>query len=506
MKKNILDYFCETVLKKANEVAIIENSREVTFGELDDYSKKLSILIRNLTNNNVNKPIAIYLDKSIEAIFCNIGILYSKNIYMNLDIKNPKSRISNILGHIEPILVITNNKYVSIIQELYSEDKILNLDNFDLSNIEYDSSEISRYLENQIDTDPKCIINTSGSTGIPKGVVLSHKNFLDFSDWAIHYTNIKENDIIGSLSPIIFDIYSFELTMLMRLGTKIVIIPNQLAAFPAKVLDILSVNDVSFIFWVPTIMVNIANFNLLDKIKLPNLKSVWFAGEVFPTKQFNYWRKYLPTAQFINLYGPIEITLDCTYYIVDREFKDDEPLPIGIECTNVDVFLLNENNELCGVNEPGEICVRGTSLALGYYNDLEKTKKAFVQNPLNNSYPEKIYRTGDIGYINEKGEIYFKGRKDTLIKHLGYRIELAEIEHVIVNNLDYINNACCIYNNEEKNIVLYYESIIEDDIRLRKDISVLLPKYMVPNKYIKVEKMPMNMNGKIDRLKLKEMC
>ena len=204
-------------------------------------------------------------------------------------------------------------------------------------------------------------------------------------------------------------------------------------------------------------MVNIANMRLLEQLPLPDLKMVWFAGEVFPTKQFNQWRALLPHARFVNLYGPIEITLDCTYYIVEREIKDEEPIPIGYACKNTDILILNNKNQLASIEEEGELCVRGTSLAMGYYNNPEKTAEAFVQNPLNKSYPEIIYRTGDIALINRRGEIIFKGRKDTLVKHSGYRIELGEIEHVIINTLKLVKNGCVIYEYAKKEIVFYYE-------------------------------------------------
>ena len=207
---------------------------------------------------------------------------------------------------------------------------------------------------------------------------------------------------------------------------------------------------------------------------------------------------------FANLYGPIEITLDCTYFIVNREIADDEPLPIGIPYRNTDILILNDKDELIKEGEEGELCVRGTSLAMGYYNNPEKTAAAFVQNPLNISYPEVIYRTGDIVAKNSFGEIVFKGRKDSLVKHLGYRIELGEIEHVIVNTLKMAKNGCVVYQTARKEITLFYESETEiSSAEFRKQIAGILPKYMIPTVYIRMDEMPRNNNGKIDRLMLK---
>jgi len=416
-------------------------------------------------------------------------------------------RITSVLDLIEPELIITNTKHEGRLIGVWSQEQIINIDLIDYDHLTYSQSEIDITLDRIIDTDPLCIINTSGSTGVPKGVVLNHRSFIDFTEWAINTTGIGKNEVIGSLSPLVFDIFSFELCMLMALGSTITIIPEGLSAFPVRIIQLLEQHKVSYIFWVPTIMVNIANMDLLSKSPLPDLKSVWFAGEVFPTKQFNYWRKQLPKAKFINLYGPIEITLDCTYYIVDRELDDNEPIPIGVACKNTDVLILNDRDIPCQTNEEGELCVRGSSLAMGYYNNPEKTAAAFVQNPLNQSYPEIIYRTGDIVLVNDRGEIIFKGRRDTLIKHYGYRIELGEIEHVIINNLKLIKNGCVTYNYAKKEITLYYES--EEDLsvaQMRKAISTALPKYMIPVVYTKMDQLPRNTNGKIDRLKLKELA
>jgi amino acid adenylation domain-containing protein len=421
---------------------------------------------------------------------------------MNLDIKSPIERIRNIIELVRPSIIISNTKNTKILSDFASISKVINLDNLNLSG-PFDDKLIQERLSQIIDTDPLCIINTSGSTGTPKGVVLNHRSFIDFTDWALDTFNFSSNEIIGSLSPVVFDIYSFELCLMMAKGSTMTLIPDVLAAFPVKILELLQKCRVSFIFWVPTIMVNIANLDLLRTNYLRDLKLIWFAGEVFPTKQFNYWRKSVENAKFVNMYGPIEITLDCTFYIVDREIKDNEPIPIGNACKNTDIIILNSDDKLVSEGEEGELCVRGSSLAMGYYNNPEKTALAFTQNPLNKSYPEMIYRTGDIVNTNSYGEIVFKGRKDSLIKHLGYRIELGEIEHVVVNTLKIIENGCVIYNSAKKQIVLFYEAKQEiTAVDFRNKFSKLLPKYMIPTMYIQKNTLPRNSSGKIDRLAL----
>ncbi len=501
MKVTLLEYFEETIQRKKDEIAVVEGDERVSFQQLRQMACGIAGALAQVIEPVRSAPVAVFIPKSIWCVAADLGILYSGNAYMNLDIKTPSSRIQNILNGIKPEAILTLKQYKEKLPEYSGE--IICVDELDININCNDFSELRK--KNIIDTDPMCLINTSGSTGTPKGVVLNHRSFIDFTQWSLETFDFDGEEIIGSLSPAVFDIYSFELCLLMVKGATLVIIPESYAIYPVKLLQILNVERVSYIFWVPTIMVNIANLGLLEKIPPQHLKWVWFAGEVFPTKQFNIWRRHLVNTRFANLYGPIEITLDCTYYIVEREFGDDEPIPIGYPCRNTDILLLKDDDTLANQGEEGEICVRGTSLAGGYYNNWEKTNAAFVQNPLNTSYPEFIYRTGDLAFKNELGELIFVGRKDTLIKHSGYRIELGEIEHVAINTLKVVNNCCVVYNKEKKQIVMIYEGKAElDEKELRKALSTELPHYMIPAKYIAVEEMPRNANGKIDRLLLKE--
>lgn len=503
MYRNMTDYFEETVKCCPDKMAVTEGGKSISFQDLCNKSKILAGYVDSLTKGCFNRPIAVLLQKSIETVIADIGIIYSSNIFMNLDIKTPAERLSSIVKQAKPVLLITDHKHMDLLDSGEGDLTILNIEEVDFLKDTTMTDQTKERLSRRIDTDPFCIINTSGSTGIPKGVVLNHKSFFDFMDWASETFGLDGSERIGALSPVVFDIYDFELCLMMMKGSGIILLDGSLAVFPARLLEELREKDINFLFWVPTIMVNIANMSLLEKIPQPQLKLIWFAGEVFPTKQFNYWKKQIPKAVFANLYGPIEITLDCIYYIIDREFKDEEPLPIGIPCRNTDILILNEANELCGIGEEGEICVRGTSLAMGYYNNPEKTASAFVQNPLNHAYPERIYRTGDIAYQDEAGEIFFKGRKDSLIKHMGYRIELGEIEHVAVNSLKLVKNCCVVYHADQKEIVLFYESDREqNEVEIKKALLRVLPRYMVPSVFRKMDELPRNANGKIDRLLL----
>lgn len=501
MNINLIEFFTKTVTKFPNRTAVIEGNKSITFSDLDLKSRSLAneIISRCCCQN---LPVAVYLPKCIDTVASDIAITYSGNAYMNLDVKNPPERISNILALIQPKAILTNTAFYDRIKDIAQNSvEIINVEEIYSDKVPSQEYFMSN-LSNLIDTDPYCIINTSGSTGTPKGVVLNHRSFIDFMSQTFDEYGFSQQDVIGSLSPVIFDIWSYELCLLMGVGASIVIIPDSYSAFPIKILQLMQQNNVTYIFWVPTIMVNIANMGLLSNIELPALRVCWFAGEVFPTKQFNIWRHSLPYVKFCNYYGPIEITLDCVYYNIEREIPDDEPLPIGKAFRNTDILILDEeNNRITEPDMEGELCVRGTSLAMGYYNNPEKTAAAFVQNPLNHSYPEIIYRTGDLVFINKRGEIVFKGRKDSIIKHMGYRIELGEIEHVIINTLKLVKNGCVVYNHQRKEITLYYESEKELSAgEFRKAIGNTLPKYMIPLVYNHLDELRRNPNGKIDRL------
>lgn len=502
VKTHLLDYFEETVTRKTNAIAVRHNDHEITFGELKSRAEKTSTYLLSQIEEVTNTPIAVFLPKEINTVIADLGIMYSSNPFMNLDVKTPKERIMNIFALVKPAAVVTSKKFTKTLEGV--EIPVILIDEMDWTAIDTDERKLLSRREELIDTDPFCLINTSGSTGTPKGVVLNHRSFFDFMAVSNERFGFDGSEIMGSLSPVVFDIYDFELCMLMVNGSKLVLLDAMLAAFPARLLEKLAENHVNFIFWVPSIMVNIANMGLLEKIALPDLKLVWFAGEVFPTKQFLVWYDKLPDTVFANLYGPIEITLDCTYYVVEDRPVETEPLPIGIPYRNTDILLLNDEDQKCAIGEEGELCVRGTSLAMGYYNNPEKTAAAFTQNPLNKAYPEVIYRTGDMAYMRGDGNIMFKGRKDSLIKHMGYRIELGEIEHVIENDLKLVKYCCAVYQYAKKEIVLYYESENEiTDKEFRTAISKVFPAYMIPSVFIRMEELPRNTNGKIDRLMLK---
>lgn len=411
MKLNVTDFLEQGALRHfPNKIAIIEGTRTLTFSEMANFAKRCAAHLI-YSSSEINQPVVVYLPKCIDTVLADLGIVYSGNVYCNLDVKSPPQRIRNTLELINPALAITSRSLAGILRDIAGSTIVIVCIEDMLEGKPADTKIIQARLSMIIDTDPLCIINTSGSTGTPKGVALSHLGTIDFMEWLFATFEFDENVRIGSLSPLYFDIYILELFLCLYKGATLIFVPDHTATFPVKLIEFVQAQRVNFLFWVPSIMVAIANLDLLENCQLLSLQNVFFAGEVFPTKQLNQWRRALPQARFVNLYGPIEIHVDCTYFVVDRNFDDDEPLPIGHPCRNTDILILDDAGNPCAVNAHGELCVRGKSLALGYWNDPAKTASAFMQNPQNTRYPERIYRTGDVAYRSECGEIFWSAER-----------------------------------------------------------------------------------------------
>ena len=502
MKNSAVEYLEETAKRCGDKTAVIDGAQRLTFHELRNFGRQLAVkILRN--HSFFQKPVAVLLPKSAESIISFVGILYSGNCYAPLDEKLPEQRLGKILANLQPAAIVTSPEYTGLLASLgVEQSRVVLFEAISGELTAEDEQRLDDVRRQVIDTDPVYIIYTSGSTGTPKGVVVDHRGVVDYIDWAIECFSVGEETVIGSQSPFFFDNSTLDIYLCLGAGATLVIIPKMLFSFPAKLMAYVNEMEMNFIFWVPSVLISVANAKILEEINPTSLKKILFAGEVMPNKQLNYWRKSMPNALFANLYGPTEITVDCTYYIVERDFEDQDPLPIGFPCRNTDVLVLNGENRRAGLMEVGELCVRGSSLALGYWDDAEKTAAAFVQNPLQTHYPEKIYRTGDLVYINERREIIFVGRKDSQIKHMGYRIELGEIETAIAG-LPLIESACVTYNKNKEEIVLLYKASQTVELgEIRKALLPLLPKYMMPTTAYQLDVMPLNANGKIDRAAL----
>ncbi|EAI7245402.1 amino acid adenylation domain-containing protein, partial [Campylobacter upsaliensis] len=410
------------------------------------------------------------------------------NFYTLLDEKMPLERIEKIIKVLKPKAFITS-KSLNLkldLPTLYTED---------FESYERDEEALIKARLKHIDTNLLYVFFTSGSTGLPKGVSISHKSVIDYAFWVSEEFELDENEIIANQAPLYFDNSILDIFPTIKEGGSVHLVPNSLFAFPLKVLEYLENEEVNTIFWVPSVLIYFANTQALEKFKLEKLKKVLFCGEIMPNKQLNYWRTHLPHTLFANLYGPTEITDVCCFYKVDREFKDDELLPIGKACKNTELLVFDENkNFIDEAGKKGELYVRGTSLSLGYYNDIEKTKAAFIQNPLHHNYLDLLYKTGDIVAYNEFGELLCYGRLDNQIKFKGHRIELGEIEAVL-NSHEKIKNSACIFKDDK--LIAFYES--EEELDLKGFCKQKLPPYMIASSFVRVEKFALNANGKIDR-------
>lgn len=502
MQNSVLQWLENTAKNFPNHTAYVDENKSYTWQEFRQAALSVA---SNIKNSLLGKkhPIAIYMEKSVDMLVAFLGVAYSGNFYSPIADDMPTSRVEKILQTLQPEMIITT-RALKANGAIWKGESCSILCIEDIVNEKIGDEQIERYLKSILDTDLIYVLFTSGSTGMPKGVSITHRNVIDFIDWVTEEFYITEKDSFGNQAPFYFDNSILDIYSALKTGATVYIIPSKLFSQPIKLLQYLVDNKITTIFWVPSAMIMVSSLRALKKVDLTNtVKRVLFAGEVMPNKHLNIWRQYLPNALYANCYGPTEGTDLCTYYIVDREFKDDEPLPIGWAMRNTEVFVLDEQDEL--VTKPdvvGELCIRGASLAVGYYNNPEKTAQAFVQNPLQKAYEEKIYRTGDLVKYNDRHEIIYISRKDFQIKHLGYRIELGEIE-TAVSSFEEISMCCCLYDEKRSTIVLFLEQTMsKNDINQR--LQKMIPDYMLPGRVICVDKLPMNANGKIDRTVLRQ--
>ncbi len=494
---NVLEYLEKTAPRVPDKLAFSNGTDGLNFAQVYDHSRAIGSYLAQ--GGYYNEPVVVFMGKHPKCIPAFFGCVYGGCFYVPIDEEMPRFRIELIFQNLNPRVMICDDKTAEIAKTFDFEGETLIYDQVIQTPI--NKSALADIRDKQLDTDPIYIVFTSGSTGVPKGVVACHRSVIDYIENLSETLGFNEDTVFANQAPLYFDACLKELYPTIKFGATTYIVPHSLFMFPLKLVEYLNEHRVNTVCWVVSALTMISSFKTFEKVKPEFLHTIAFGSEVFPIKQFKLWRQALPNAKFTNLYGPTECTGMSCYYHVDRDFELDEAIPVGRPFHNTQILLLTDKNELAKNDEVGEICIRGTCLTLGYYHNPEKTAEAFVQNPLNDRYPELIYRTGDLGKWNDRGELVFVSRKDYQIKHMGHRIELGEIE-VNVNMMDGIQTCCCIYDKATDKIVLFYVGQRE----MKELVTVLrdkLPRYMIPNKVIQLDTMPLTANGKLDRVTLK---
>lgn len=493
---NLLGYLEETIKTHADKTAFAGENGSMTFGSIYEQARRIGSFLAEKEVRR--KPVIVYMQKSPEEITAFLGVLYAGGYYVPVDKEMPEERRKNIFRMMPDAWCICE-------KDTKETGHVLEYQR--LCRAEEKPGLLTAIREQHVDTDPAYTVFTSGSTGVPKGVVANHRSVIDYIEQLSEILHISGDTVFGNQAPFYVDACLKEIYPTLKYGAKTVLIPRKKFRFPVELVNFLNEQKINIICWVTPALTMISALNTFEAVKPGYLRTIAFGSEVFQTAQFRIWAENVP-AEYINLYGPTECTGMSAYYRVSREIREDEVIPIGRAFPNTGIFLLGEkeNGEYLispeNEEEQGEIIIRGTCVTMGYYADQEKSSTVFVQNPLQKHYQEMVYRTGDIGRY-QNGELVFVSRKDNQIKHMGHRIELGEIE-TVTGRIENVFSCACIYSEKDRKIVLYYTGLLQPG-ELKKKLKEKLPSYMLPSGIYRLEELPLTLNGKTDRKRLKEL-
>ena len=508
---NVLEYLENTAKRLPDKTAVVDDKDSCTYKELENISKGIGYVLSDMVE--AGKPVAVMMKKSVVTLQVFMGTAYAGGFYSLLDPDFPVERLKNQLEVLNPAVVVVAEDNLDKLKETGYSGPIMDIEEL-LSkgkSVDVSDENVSAKLESireSLPEDTPLYCNfTSGSTGTPKGVLVGHASVIDFIDRFTELFDITEDDVIGNQAPFDFDVSVKDIFSSFKVGAKLVIIPTAFFRFPNGVMDMLEEHKVTTLIWAVSALVLINRLHEFMYKVPPCINKILFSGEEMPVKHLKDWIAQYPDAKFVNLYGPTEITCNCTFYRIDNE-NIPEKLPIGsiypgkiVEIYDEEGKLIDEKTE----EKVGELCVSGKCLALGYYNNPEATAKAFVERPGSGqdgeSAGERMYKTGDLAYWKD-GELYFAGRRDFQIKHNGHRLELEEIERAL-NSLSQVQQACCIYDMEKYRIVAFYTGT-NDRKGIVEGLKKRLPEYSLPNVYKYMEELPLSKNGKIDRAVLRQ--
>lgn len=423
-----------------------------------------------------------------------LSAVYAGCCYAPLDPESPAERLHSILERTRPQVLLADRENWEMAQTIGFQGPVLSVD--ELRQTPAREDRLAEILKGSCVDDPLYIIFTSGSSGVPKGVITSQQSLIHYIDAYSDVVGIDQTDVLGCQSPLSYIAAIRDIYLPVKLGATTVIIPKKLFSLPKKLFSLLNEKRVTAIGWSVSAFTIPVNFGVFKSLAPEYLRKISFSGSIMPCSCLRVWQTALPGARFVHQYGPTETTASCSYYVVPAPVSDHDLLPIGSPYKNYRMFLLNEDNSPTEPGKIGEICVGGPCVTLGYYRDPARTEAAFLQNPLHQDYRDIIYKTGDLGLLREDGLFEFHGRKDRQIKHFGHRVELDELEEC-AKGIDGIRECAALYNAEKEQITLFYSGDVSDKT-IATYMRAKLPGFMVPRKLVCLDALPHLSNGKTD--------